>query len=327
MTILSELQPLHHPLFTQHNVQVQVKRDDSIHPIISGNKWRKLKFNLVHVQQHKKLSGILSFGGSYSNHIHALAFACFEKKIPCVGIIRGEEIYANNFTLTWARHWGMELHFVDRKTYRCRYDADYLLQLQQEFPNYFIVPEGGSNKFAISGVAEIISELNQQTDYDTLITPTGSGGTLAGLISGDCNTNGNLHKILGIAVLKEADYLVEKIQALLANDVLADMAPESAKMHNNWKLLTDYHRGGYAKFSPVDATRILEFNHVTGVDFEPVYSGKMVLAFLDLLEQGYFTKGERIVLLHTGGMQGLGGLIERGILQAEHWSMPEQVHR
>tara|TARA_R110001583_G_scaffold36_3_gene282 strand:- start:527 stop:1483 length:957 start_codon:yes stop_codon:yes gene_type:complete len=318
MTILSELQPLHHPLFTQHNVQVQVKRDDSIHPIISGNKWRKLKFNLAHVQQHKKLNGVLSFGGSYSNHIHALAFACFQQKIPCVGIIRGEEIYANNFTLTWARHWGMKLHFVDRKTYQRRYDAGYLLQLQQEFPNYFIVPEGGSNKFAILGVAEIISELNQQTDYDTLITPTGSGGTLAGLISGDCNTRASLHKILGIAVLKEADYLVEKINELL---------PDSAKKHNNWQLLTDYHRGGYAKFSPIDATRILEFNHVTGVDFEPVYSGKMVLAFLDLLDHGYFAKGERIVLLHTGGMQGLGGLIERGILKAEQWSMPEQVSR
>jgi len=298
-------------------VRVQVKRDDIIHPIISGNKWRKLKYNLEHLQQNKNISGVLSFGGSYSNHIHALAFACYQKKIPCAGIIRGEEDYANNFTLTWARHWGMKLHFVDRKTYRRRHDADYLVQLQQEFPNYFIVPEGGSNKFAISGVAEIINELNQQTDYDTLITPTGSGGTLAGLIAGDCNTSVSLHKLLGIAVLKEANYLVAKIQELL---------PDSAKNHNNWKLFTDFHRGGYAKFSPLDATRILEFNHVTGVDFEPVYSGKMILAFLDLLEQGYFTKGERIVLLHTGGMQGLGGMIERGILKSEQWPMPKQVN-
>ncbi len=317
MTILSELQPLHHPLFTQHNVRVQVKRDDIIHPIISGNKWRKLKYNLAHIQQNKKVNGVLSFGGSYSNHIHALAFACYQKKIPCVGIIRGEEAYAKNFTLTWARYWGMKLNFVDRKTYRRRHDADYLMQLQQEFPNYFIVPEGGSNEFAIAGVAEIIRELNEQTDFDTLMTPTGSGGTLAGLIAGDCDKNSSPHNILGVAVLKEADYLVANIQELL---------PESAKNHNNWKLLTSFHRGGYAKFSPVDITRILEFNHATGVDFEPVYSGKMILAFLDLLEQGYFTKGERIVLLHTGGMQGLGGMIERGILKAEQWSMPKQVN-
>lgn len=316
MTILSELQSIYHPLFTQHNVRVQVKRDDIIHPIISGNKWRKLKYNLVHVQQNKNISGVLSFGGSYSNHIHALAFACYQQKIPCVGIIRGEENNANNFTLTWAQHWGMQLHFVDRKTYRRRHDTDYLVQLQQKFPNYFIVPEGGSNALAIAGVAEIIKELNQQTNFDTLMTPTGSGGTLAGLITGDCESNGSLHKILGVAVLKKADYLVSEIQKLL---------PNAAKHHDNWTLLTDFHRGGYAKFSQIDAERILEFNHVIGINFEPVYSGKMILAFLDLLEQGYFSKGERIVLLHTGGMQGLGGMIERGILKAEQWQMPEQV--
>jgi len=316
MTILSELQPLHHPLFTQHNVRVQVKRDDIIHPIISGNKWRKLKYNLAHVQHNKNINGVLSFGGSYSNHIHALAFACYQHKIQCVGVIRGEEKYANNFTLTWARHWGMQLHFVDRKTYRRRHDADYLVQLQQKFPNYFIVPEGGSNELAISGVAEIINELSQQTDFDTLMTPTGSGGTLAGLIAGDCDSCSCSHRVLGVAVLKEADYLVDIIKSLL---------PDSAKHHDNWQLLTDFHRGGYAKFSPFDATRILEFNHVTGVDFEPVYSGKMVLAFLDLLEQGFFSQRESIVLLHTGGMQGIGGMIERGILNSGQWEMPQQV--
>jgi 1-aminocyclopropane-1-carboxylate deaminase len=313
MTILSELQQLAHPLFTHHAVQVQVKRDDLIHPIISGNKWRKLKYNLVHVKQHKNTLGVLSFGGSYSNHIHALAFACYQKKLACIGIIRGEESYANNFTLTWARHWGMKLHFVNRKTYRRRHDADFIAQLKQEYPNYFVVPEGGSNELAISGVSEVITELNLQTEFDTLITPVGSGGTLAGLISGDYNTSVKQHKLLGIAVLKGANYLKSEIQNLL---------PKSAK-HNNWQLLTDFHCGGYAKFSPIDATRILEFNRITGVNFEPLYSGKMILALLDLLEQGYFAKGERIVLLHTGGMQGLGGMIERGILNTEQWSLPE----
>ena len=313
MTILSELQHLHHPLFLQHNVQVQVKRDDLIHPIISGNKWRKLKYNLAHVKQHRSLRGVLSFGGSYSNHIHALAFACYQQNLPCVGVIRGEENYANNFTLTWARHWGMKLHFVDRKTYRRRHDGDYIAQLQQEYLDYFVVPEGGSNKLAIAGVAEVMAELTQQAEFDTLITPVGSGGTIAGIISGDCETNKVQHKLLGIVVLKGADYLLGEVESLL---------PKSAK-HHNWQLLNDYHRGGYAKFSPLDATRILEFNQITGVNFEPVYSGKMVLAFLDLLEQGYFARGERIVLLHTGGMQGLGGMIERGILSSSNWSVPQ----
>lgn len=311
MTILSKLQPLRHPLFNKYNVHVQIKRDDLIHPIISGNKWRKLIYNLQQVKQ-PNINGVLSFGGSYSNHIHALAFACFEQNIPCIGIIRGEVAHANNFTLSWAKHWGMKLYFVDRKTYRRRYDSNYLTELQQQFPNYFIVPEGGSNKFAIAGVSEIITELNQQTDFDTLITPVGSGGTLAGLIAGDV-LNNTEHKLLGIAVLKKAEYLKDEIKHLL---------PRTTKTHNKWQLLTEFHRGGYAKFNPNDAARILEFSHITGVDFEPVYSGKMILAFLDLLEQGHFVSGERIILLHTGGMQGLGGMIERGILSAADWPKP-----
>ena len=316
MTVLSELHPLQHPLFTQHNVQVQIKRDDLIHPIISGNKWRKLKYNLIHVKQHSSINGVLSFGGSYSNHIHALAYACYQQKLPCVGIIRGEASYANNFTLTWAKYWGMKLHFVDRKTYQRRHNSDYLTQLQQQFPDYFIVPEGGSNKLALLGVSEVITELNQQTEFDTLITPVGSGGTLAGLIVGDQKGGGIEHKLLGIAVLKGADYLIDEVKSLL---------PSKAQAHANWQILTHFHRGGYAKFSLADAQRILEFNQLTGVNFEPVYSGKMVLALLDLLTQGYFSAGERIVLLHTGGMQGLGGMIERGILNADDWPMPAQV--
>lgn len=317
MTILSELQPLHHPLFTHHNVLVHIKRDDLIHPIISGNKWRKLKYNLDHVKQSSNFNGVLSFGGSYSNHIHALAFACYHQKLPCIAIIRGEINNANNFTLTWARHWGMKLHFVDRKTYRRRHNTDYLVQLQHEYPNYFIVPEGGSNTLAIPGVAEIMSELNQQTEFDTLITSVGSGGTLAGLISGDKENGDVEHKLLGVAVLKDANYLVEEVKILL---------PPKAKQHNNWQILTNFHCGGYAKFSPEDAQRILEFNQITNVEFEPVYSGKMVLALLDLLEQGYFKTGERIVLLHTGGMQGLGGMVERGILHSEDWPVPRWIN-
>jgi len=315
MAILSKLQPLHHPLFAKHNVQVAIKRDDIIHPIISGNKWRKLKYNIEHVKQTPKFKGILSFGGCYSNHIHALAFACFEQNIPCVGIIRGEAAYADNFTLSWAKHWNMTLCFVDRKTYRRRHDLDYLAELQQQFPHYFIVPEGGSNKYAISGVSEVITELEQQTEFDTLITPVGSGGTLAGLITGDAH-NKEKHKILGVAVLKDAQYLASEIKTLI---------PSTINTHKKWQLLTQFHRGGYAKFSQQDASRIIEFSKVTGVDFEPVYSGKMILAFLDLLEDGYFFSGERIVLLHTGGMQGLGGMIERGLLKAEDWPMPKRV--
>ncbi|TYK67135.1 1-aminocyclopropane-1-carboxylate deaminase/D-cysteine desulfhydrase [Colwellia echini] len=320
---LSILHKLEHPLFDKYQVSVQIKRDDQLHDIISGNKWRKLKYNLTQITEGNYV-GALTFGGSYSNHIHAFAYACKLQNIPCIGIIRGEENYANNFTLSWARHWGMRCHFVDRKTYRRRFDTDYLSELKQLYPDYFIIPEGGSNSLAISGVAEVITELNQQTEFDTLLTPVGSGGTLTGLIAGDCNEQYPQHKIVGVAVLKQAEYLLDDIESLLHSRIKSQKTP-LLTMHSNWHLLTEFHRGGYGKFSNADVERLLEFNQQTGVIFEPVYSGKMILAMLDLLTHGYFKPGERIVLLHTGGLQGLGGMIEQGRLNSDEWPAPKTV--
>ena len=307
MQILSPLQKIHHPLFEHHSIQVSIKRDDLIHPIISGNKWRKLKYNLKEVKK-RNLSGVVSFGGAYSNHIHALAYAAQQEELKCIGIIRGEQVYANNFTLSWARHWGMELKFVDRATYRTRYENDFLEKLQQQYSDYYLVPEGGSNALAIPGMAEVIDELNQQTEFDTLITPVGSGGTLAGLISGD----NNQHQLIGVAVLKQAEYLRQEIARLLSNTT----------KHTNWQLLTQYHDSGYGKFSQQNAKTIKNFIKETGIPFEPIYSGKMLAAFIDLVTKGYFPANHKIVLLHTGGIQGLGGLAERKKIMASEWPLP-----
>lgn len=309
MSALSKLQPLNHPLFVKHNISVAIKRDDKIDNIISGNKWRKLKYNLRHAKS-VAAKGVITFGGCFSNHIHATAFACKQQQLPVIGIIRGEESNQTNYTLACAKHWGMQLNFVDRKTYRLREDKDYLAQLQKQYPDHIIVPEGGSNALALTGVAEVIDELNQQTEFDTLITPVGSGGTLAGLILGDKAQ----HSLIGIAVLKQQDYLESQVENLL---------PDEAKKFNNWSIMNQYHCGGYAKFSPQDAEKVREFSQVTGIDFEPVYSGKMILALLDLIESDYFPAQHRIVLLHTGGLQGLAGMFERGILKEDEWpSLP-----
>lgn len=309
MSALSKLQPIYHPIFAKNKLQVSVKRDDKIDNIISGNKWRKLKYNLRQVKS-SNAKGVITFGGCFSNHIHATAFACYQQKIPVIGIIRGEESSQNNYTLAWAKYWGMQLIFVDRKTYRLRDDRDYLQQLQQQYPDYTIVPEGGSNTLALTGVAEIIEELDQQAEFDTIMTPVGSGGTLAGLILGDQEQ----HKLLGVSVLKQQDYLEKQVKNLL---------PARAKSYNNWAIFHQYHCGGYAKFSRQDAEKIREFNQISAVDFEPVYSGKMILALLDLIESGYFPAKHHIVLLHTGGLQGLAGMYERGILNADEWpSLP-----
>jgi len=308
MQTQSKLERIFHPIFEKHQLIVSVKRDDHIHPIISGNKWRKLKFNLLFAKNNN-YKGIISFGGSFSNHIHALAFACQQQGLNSIGIIRGESDYASNYTLTMAQQWGMAINFVDRKTYRLREDTDYLENLKQKYPDHLLVPEGGSNKLALGGVGEIITELNQQCEFDTLLTPVGSGGTLAGLIQAD----NNQHQLLGISVLKQDGYLTEQVNHLLSEE----------QHFYNWQILSEFHRGGYAKFSKEDEQRIVNFNLQTGFVFEPVYSGKMLLAFLDLIEQGYFSKGQRIVLLHTGGLQGIGGMLERKRLDRDVWSVPD----
>lgn len=304
----SPVNKIHHHDFNKYGVEVFIKRDDLIHPIISGNKWRKLKYNLLSAQE-LGCQQILSFGGAFSNHIHALAYACSQHNLQGIGIIRGEEQYQHNFTLSWAKHWGMELKFVNRLTYKKRNEAEYIEQIQSQYPKAFIVPEGGSNALALPGMGEVITELNEQSQYDYLLTPVGSGGTLAGLVKAD----NKQHKILGIAVLKQQNYLTDEVNSLLK---------DSANSCNNWQILNDFHRGGYGKYKAEDAARIVEFSQTTNIPLEPVYSGKMILALLDLLEQGYFEAGAKIMLLHTGGLQGLGGMAERGLISADDWSVP-----
>lgn len=308
MNLPSRIDKIEHPIFKKHGLHVSIKRDDLIHPIISGNKWRKLKGNIAHAKT-VKASSVLSFGGAFSNHIHALAFACYQQNLNAIGIIRGEPHYQNNFTLSWAKHWRMKLVFVDRKTYRQRYDVSFLEELKNQYPECFIIPEGGTNEHALTGVGEVISELDNQTSFDTLMVPVGSGGTLSGLIKADQNR----HKLLGIAVLKESEYLLKDIHQLIQ---------PNENQYNNWALMGKFHRGGYAKFSTTDLQRLKEFIDITGIPFEPVYSGKMVLALLDLAEQGYFANNHKVMLIHTGGMQGLGGLAERNLIKASEWHLP-----
>lgn len=305
---MSPIEQLNIDLFQQYNLNVWIKRDDLLHPIIAGNKWRKLKYNILEAKR-QGYKQILSFGGAYSNHLHALAYACKINNLHSIGIVRGEQHYANNYTLRWARHWGMTLKFVDRITYKLRDNPQFINDLQAQYPEAFIVPEGGSNSLALTGIKEVIEELDQQLDYDYLITPVGSGGTLAGLIAAD----NNRHHIRGVAVLKQHNYLQKEVLKLLSSN---------SNEFTHWQILDEYHCGGYGRYSPQNAKEILAFSQLTSIPFEPVYSGKMVLALLDLTKQGYFKPGSTIVLLHTGGLQGLGGMAERGLIKATDWPVP-----
>ena len=286
----SPLQTLRHPLLKHHNVTLSVKRDDLLHPIISGNKWRKLKYNLIeaHNQQHTHL---LSFGGPFSNHLHALAAAGRIFGFETTAIIRGPELDSDNPTIRFLRACGMKCHAVDRQTYRLRNSPEYLSQLNKQFESAFIIPEGGSNLFAIDGVAELARSLPQ---FSHLITPVGSAGTLAGLIEG---AQQDQH-VLGLAVLNQADYLIETIKTL---------SPK-ANEQSNWRLFTEFHDGGYGRFSPELWQFCQQMRRDYCLPLEPIYSGKLFYGLFQLIEQGYFKSGSELCAIHTGGLQGLAGL-------------------
>ncbi|MGB5445721.1 MAG: pyridoxal-phosphate dependent enzyme [Psychromonas sp.] len=312
----SPLQSLKHPLLDSQQLRLSVKRDDLLHPQISGNKWRKLKYNLLEARK-QQVDHIISFGGAYSNHLHALAAAGYHFGFNTTAIIRGESSYADNPTLKQCSAWGMQLQFVTRLEYKKRADPVYLQSLQRLYPNARIVPEGGSSLLAIPGVMETVQEIVQQAAHpvDHIVTATGSGGTLAGIVAGVRHYQPNT-KVTGIAVLKNAHYLNQEIASLLTDTQLSQpqkplLADSDSNQQQEWILQTEFHHGGYAKV-PVKLLDFCEqFMQQTGIPVEPIYTGKMFYGLFQLIEQGYFDKGQHIVALHTGGLQGLNGLKNR----------------
>ncbi|MGO1246370.1 MAG: 1-aminocyclopropane-1-carboxylate deaminase/D-cysteine desulfhydrase [Oceanisphaera sp.] len=290
------LQPLHHPLLTQHQLTLWVMRDDLHHHNISGNKWRKLKY-ILHQALLDNASGILSFGGAYSNHLHALAAAGYQLGLPTAAIVRGEASSRSNPTLSDAQHWGMNLEFVDRQQYRRRQEAGWLAELALRYPGYVIVPEGGSCAAALPGVAQVWQDLshalNQQqiaSHIDHLILPVASGGTLAGLLS----KRPSQTQVTGYAVLKGARWLPDEICRLYP----------AARQNNGWHIALNHHGGGYAKCSVLDKSDIDLLAQQLTLPLEPIYSGKALLGLFRDIAAGLYPAGSRLVFLHTGGLQG-----------------------
>jgi 1-aminocyclopropane-1-carboxylate deaminase len=276
-----------------YGITLSIKRDDLIHTDISGNKWRKLKYNFLEAKK-QNLNTILTFGGAYSNHIAATAAAANKYGFNCIGVIRGDELNSNsNETLKKAHEHGMKLCFISRANYRNRSEESFSNSLKEEFENCFIIPEGGSNTLAIKGCTEIVDEIDQE--FDTIISAVGSGGTLAGLA---CGLNPN-QQALGICVLKGANYLDESVNTLI-NEFSNDK-------RTNWKINHDHHLGGYTKYNDLLIEFINEFKLDNGIQLDPVYTGKLMLAIYTLIKEGYFEFGTKIVALHTGGLQGIKG--------------------
>lgn len=286
----SPLTQVNDPWLARFGVELWLKRDDLIHPIVSGNKWRKLKYILQEVLT-LEADTLVSMGGAYSNHLHALAFAGHALNINTIGWVRGESAIPLNPTLQDVTTWGMKLQYVNRHDYRQLRQYKHWQALPGLQAGQYWLPEGGAVALALQGVAELVAEINQPDAV--LCIPCGTGTTLAGVIASSSPHN----TVLGFAALKGADFLNAEVQALLP----AERAPK------NWSIKLNYHGGGFGKVTPALLAFMRQFEQTTGVALDPIYTGKMLFGLYDLIAQGYFQPGQRIVAVHTGGLQGKRG--------------------
>lgn len=291
-TLPTLLQELTDEIIKSAGIQLYIKRDDLIHPTVSGNKWRKLKYNLEDAKT-KKASTLLTFGGAFSNHLYATAAAGYALGFKTIGIVRGE----NNAekltpTLQFCIEQNMQLQYVSRQEYRERNDQEYLKKISLQFDNPYLIPEGGTTSLAIKGVQEMTVEVEVQLGKkpDFYAVAVGTGGTAAGILS-----EGN--NLLAFSALKGGGFLEDDIKNLL---------PDKKKA-GTLKLFTDYHFGGYAKWTPELITFIKEFKINHHIQLEQVYTAKMFYGLYDLIKQGYFAKNAVVVAVHTGGLQGILG--------------------
>lgn len=270
-------------------ITLYIKREDELHPLISGNKYRKLKYNLAQARQEQKTT-LLTFGGAFSNHILAVAAAGKECGFQTIGVFRGEELedkVDENPTLHKARALGMVFEFVSREAYRKKDETVFVERLTDKFGDFYLLPEGGTNDLAVKGCEEILTEEDAVFDY--VCCAVGTGGTISGLI----NCSKTSQQVLGFPVLK-GDFLNEDICSFAKN--------------NNWKLISDYHFGGYAKVSDELIAFVNEFYLKYQIPLDPVYTGKMVFGVLDMIRKKKFPEDSKILIIHTGGLQGIAGM-------------------
>lgn len=280
----SPIVQLHHNDFKKRGIELFVKREDLIHEEIMGNKWRKLKFNLEAAKNLKK-KRLVTFGGAFSNHIAATAAAAALYGFESKGIIRGEELNAeSNQTLRKAASRGMKFEFVSREQFRHLKSAYARL-----LPEDYFIPEGGTNALALKGVAEIIKEVD--ISFDVVVTPVGTGGTMAGLLLGLKGKS----EVWGFSALK-GEFMHDEIRKLCTENNLN---------HTNYKLFTNYHFGGYGKINQDLKGFMHTFKQEFNFLLDPVYTGKMFFGVWENVKNNQIAPGTRLLVLHTGGLQGI----------------------
>ena len=272
-----------------NGISLHIKREDLINSFVSGNKFRKLKYNLLEAKTQNK-DTLLTFGGAFSNHIAAVAYAGKDKGFKTIGIIRGDELrgkISENPTLQFAENCGMQFEFVSREEYRLKGENHFLEKLKMKFGDFYLIPEGGTNELAIKGCEEILTE--NDADFDFICCAVGTGGTISGII----NSVLDHQKVLGFPSLK-GDFLQDEIRNFVETQ--------------NWELITGYHFGGYGKVSEELIAFINQFYAETKIPLDPIYTGKMVFGVIDLISENYFPANSKILLIHTGGIQGIQGM-------------------
>lgn len=273
-----------------NGIELFIKREDLLHPIISGNKFRKLKYNI----EEAKKSGnntLLTFGGAFSNHILAVAGAGAEFGFKTIGVIRGEELASKvneNPTLLKAKELGMDFYFVSRSVYQEKESESFVIELKDRFGDFYLIPEGGTNKFAIKGCKEILTEEDKQV-FSHVACAVGTGGTFSGLI----NSSNQKQQLIGFSSLK----------GVFLSDVIRNFAEKT-----NWIINDDYHFGGYGKVTDELIHFLNNFYNQTAIPLDPVYTGKMVFGILEMIKNGYFDPKSKILIIHTGGLQGIKGM-------------------
>lgn len=277
----SPLVELHDERLDQHELRLYLKRDDLIHPEVPGNKWRKLKYNLVAARQEGHAQ-LLTFGGAFSNHIRAVAAAGRALGFATVGIVRGEEHLPLNDSLAYAVSKGMRLSYMDRSAYRQKSDREVLAALVDEIGPSYVVPEGGSNALGVRGCAELPGELDLQ--FDVICCASGTGTTLAGVAAG---LEGRHQRALGFAVLKGGRFLDDEVRRLQreAFDAVTD----------NWSIDVDFHFGGYAKRTAALDEFIVDFQARHDITLDWVYEAKMMSGLFTRIAAGAFSSGTTIV--------------------------------
>ena len=287
------------PLLKEKGIQLAFKREELLFPGISGNKYRKLKYNIQAAKAAKQHT-LLTFGGAFSNHIAAVAYAGKIHGFKTIGIIRGEELAGQplNPTLERAKLNGMFFHFVSREVYREKHRPQFVAKLQETFGHFYLIPEGGTNALAVKGCAEILQEFDAK--YTHICVAVGTGGTLSGLAEAAFEHQ----EILGFPALKGA---------FLQKDIC------NFTQQNNWTLFESYHFGGYAKLSPQLVNFANQFRRDTGVVLDPIYTAKIVFGTLDLIAKDYFVSGDHILMIHTGGLQAIEGMNKKLRKQDIEW--------